>query len=55
MLMLSHKNDPAKYVPPSKDIEPIQRQFPEGNTSDGSEFMDDAIYMNEELPPDVEE
>lgn len=48
MLMLYHQDDPSKYVPPSKDIEPIKRPFPEGNTSDGSEFMDDAIRMDEE-------
>lgn len=47
------KNDPRKYVPPSKDIEEIVRPFPEGNTSDGGEFMDDAIRMEEETTDDA--
>lgn len=55
MSILFHTNDPRKYVPPSKDIEPIKRPFPEDNTSDGGEFMDDAIHMEDETPDDTEE
>src|SRR5688500_15658545 len=52
---LFHTNDPGKYVPPTKDIETIKRPFPEGNTSDGSEFMDDAIHMEDAPPDDTED
>jgi hypothetical protein len=54
MNIFFHSDDPKKYVPPSKDIEPVTRQFPEGNTSDGSEFIDDAIRMEDEAPLDEE-
>lgn len=55
MHIFFHQNDPGKFVPPSRDIEKIERPFPEGNTSDGGEFMDDAIHMEEESSVDTPE
>ncbi|MRG43785.1 hypothetical protein GFS24_01600 [Chitinophaga sp. SYP-B3965] len=55
MSIFFHTDDPRKYVPPSKDIEHIKRPFPEGDTSDGGEFVDDAIHMEEDPTPDDSE
>ena len=44
----THKGNPGKDKPPSEEIDDIIRPFPEKNMSDGSEFLDDAIRMNEQ-------